>query len=78
MGRHQREDCLSSCDVTVAHKVTRIASPAPDVVGVMAPTPPVAGPSQKDHLALFEDSIMSGDEGVGGSVVGTTSRFPCL
>src|SRR5882724_9078975 len=55
-------------------KVTRIVSPTPEVV---ATTPPVAGPSRPEQVALFVDPIMSGDEGGGGSVPATSGEFSC-
>ena len=46
-------------------KVTQIASPTLEVVEVLGLTPPVAGLSQEGPHALFEGSIISGEEGVG-------------
>ena len=57
-----------------ARKVTQIASPMPEVVGVLDLTPPVVGLSWKDCPALFEGPIMSGDEGVRGAMSATSGE----
>ena len=62
----------------LAHKVTQIASSVPDIVGVMGPNSPVAGPSQQDCPDLLEDPIMLGDEGVGGGMTVTSGKFPIV
>ena len=48
-----------------AHKVTRIATPTPEVTNVATPLPPIAGPSWASHAPLFEAADRSGDEQVG-------------
>src|SRR5882724_9642110 len=45
-----------------ARKVTRVASPTPEVAEVEVPPPPIAGPSRAAHLPLFVDSVGSGDD----------------
>ena len=47
-----------------ACKVTRVTSPMPEVIEVLALTPPVAGLSQMGPPALFEGPIVLGEEGV--------------
>ena len=44
----------------------------PEVVGLI---PPVAGPSQGGPPALFKESIMSGEEGVGRDVAAMSGEW---
>jgi len=48
-----------------AHKVTRIASPMPEVADVEVPYLPITGPSQAGCAPLFEELVRSGDDHVG-------------
>src|SRR5882724_4679447 len=45
-----------------ARKVTRVASPTPEVAKVEVPPPPIAGPSRAARPPLFVDSVGSGDD----------------
>ena len=44
-----------------AHKVTRLASPTPEVAGVKVPPLPIAGPSGTGNAPLFTESVGLGD-----------------
>src|SRR5882724_6787053 len=56
-----------SCPMTQPHacKVTRIATPMPEVTDVAAPLPPIAGPSCVSHAPIFEVADGSGNKQVG-------------
>ena len=45
-----------------AHKVTRIATPTPEVTAAEAPPPPIAGPSRERRAPQFEEAVRSGGE----------------
>src|SRR5882724_3907396 len=45
-------------------KVTRVASPTPDIVEVLVPMPSVAGPSRVGPPVLFEGLVVSSEDGV--------------
>src|SRR5882724_8062660 len=60
-----------------ARKVTRIASPTPEVAETVDLTPPIAGPSREGFPALFEGPIESGDEGVRGTPGATSGKSWC-
>src|SRR5882724_3180617 len=45
-------------------KVTRVASPTPDIVKGLVPTPSVAGPSRVGPPVLFEGPVISSEDGV--------------
>jgi len=52
----------------------QVASPMPEVIGLMALTLPVTGPSREDCPALFEEPIMLGDEGIGRDTIATSGE----
>jgi len=56
-------------------KVTQIASPTLEVIEILGLTPPVAGPSQEGPPALFEGSVVSGEEGVGRDMAATSGEW---
>jgi len=60
-----------------ARKVTRVASPTPEVAIVEAPPPPVAGPSQVGRAPLFEGAVGSSDERVGKGAPASSGEYFC-
>jgi len=48
----------------------------PEVVGVVALTTPVTGPSQGDFPALFEEPIVLGEEGIRREATVTSGELP--
>jgi len=59
-----------------ARKFTRIATPTPEVTDVVAPLPPIAGPSRASRAPLFEEAARSGDEQVGRVAPASSGKCP--
>src|SRR5882724_1508242 len=57
-----------------AHKFTRIVTLTPEVTDVVAPLPPIAGPSRASRAPLFEEAAGSGDEQVGGGAPASSGK----
>jgi len=59
-----------------ACKVMQIMSPTPEVAEVAAPITPVIGPSWANHPSLFEEPVMSWDEGIRKDAPMTSGKYP--
>jgi len=59
-----------------ACKVMQIVSPLPEIADIVAPILPVAGPSLANHPSLFEEPVMSWDEGIRKDAPMTSGKYP--
>jgi len=53
-----------------------IMSPTPETTEVVAPLPPVTGPSQANLPLLLEEPVMLGDEGIRREAPATSGEYP--